>query len=119
MGKPEVPLVEIASVLLIYSGFALFQAMAEGQPLGRRGLCPTWLRAVARALSGGIVLGACLLLVSAIGCGAAILLAIVALSLTASGFVLLAPVRPRLAWGAAVVAPFVSAGLIIVSRGTP
>lgn len=112
-------LAKIASVLLIYAGFALFQATAQGQPLGAPAAFAPGLRAAVRFLAGGVVVGACLVLASAIGHGAAILFEIVALALVASIFVLLVPVRPWLAWGAAVVAPFVSAGLLIASRGAP
>jgi hypothetical protein len=57
------------------------------------------------------------MLAGTVGWGAAVLFSIVALVLAATVFVLLAAVLPRLAWGAAAIAPFVSGGLFVASRG--
>jgi hypothetical protein len=115
----KVALVKAATVLLVYAAFALFQAAAAGQPLGAAAAQRPGLRAAARALSAITVAGACSMLAAAIGRGAALLFSTIALALAASVFVLLAPVRPHLAWGAAIVAPFASATLLFVSRGVP
>ena len=106
----------LAASLLVYAGFALFQAVANRQPLGVLARRRPAVRIAARVMATGVAAGAAALLAGAVGWAEALLFSILALVSAASVFVLLAPVQPRLAWGAACVAPFVSVGLFLASR---
>jgi hypothetical protein len=112
-----VTIVKLAAALLAYSGFALLHAIAAGQPLAAAGARRRAVRPTARLLAAGSVVGAASLLTPALGVGAAVLFVAFAFMCSASVVVLLAPARPSLTWGSAVIAPFVSAALLVVSRG--
>jgi hypothetical protein len=106
-----------AMILLIIASFALFQAVAAGQPLHQR--VARLHRRAARLLAlAGVGLG-CGLLARTSGFTEAALLTTVTLMFVASGFVVLAAVAPRAVWGLALAAPVLALGLLLGAEVLP
>ena len=105
----------LAAFFVVYAGFALFQAVAKGQPLARDpGPGSRRQRVAARTLALAALPAAAAILSPAGGAVEAWLVTAVLVCFVASLFVLVAPVFPKATWALALAAPVATAALLIL-----